>query len=86
MKARPLTLEDVIRAARPAWSDDLAYRFVPEEGFQRASMTRFAAAWIRTSVPPADTVWCHEDACGCSLCRRPTAVVGEAQELLAVAV
>jgi hypothetical protein len=51
MNAYPLTLEDVIIAARPAWSDGLVYRFVPEEGFQRAGMTRFAPAWLRTLQP-----------------------------------
>jgi hypothetical protein len=86
MSARALTREDVIRAGLPAWSDDLVYRFVPGEGFQRASLMRFAPAWILTTVPPADTVWCHEDACDCSLCLAPPAVIREPREPLAQAV
>jgi hypothetical protein len=64
-----LTFEQVIKAARPAWSDDLVYRFIPREGFQRASMVRFAPAWIRIPLPRRDVVWYHEDSCDCEYCQ-----------------
>lgn len=82
--SKPLTVEQVLEADRPAYTEGLVYRYLPKGGFQRAAMVRFAPDWLAIPWPAqTDLAWYHDDACGCCFCQpaaqappeRPTTLV-----------
>jgi len=71
---KPLTLEEVIQADHPAYTEHLLYRFEPRQGFFRSCTARFAPAWLAADVPEdPDLVWLHLADCDCQSCVRPPA-------------
>ncbi len=51
---KPMTLEQMLETGRPAYSQDLFYRFVPRKGFAVASFVRFSPAWLPCSIPSGE--------------------------------
>ena len=73
---KPMTLEQMLETGRPAYSQDLFYRFDPGKGFAVASFVRFSPSWLPCTIPSAEVQWIHEEACDCHICR-PAATVTE---------
>ena len=73
---KPMTLEQVLETDRPAYSQDLFYRFDPRKGFAVASFVRFSPAWLPCSIPSGDVRWYHDEACDCHICH-PAAPIAE---------
>ena len=73
--SRTLTLEQVLEAEKPAYTEGLLYRYLPRQGFQRAGMVRFAPDWLAIPWPAqTDLAWYHEDGCDCGCCQPATEV------------
>jgi hypothetical protein len=67
-----LTLDDIVRAERVAYSDRWRYKYVPGEGFYRNTVPGDPEGpeWARLHGEPHGEVeyWFHGPHCDCDLC------------------